>query len=97
MDTNFWISGRNKDTVTKWFKQLRQVLKPNFRHELFLLIKKNLLKALKVAEKHSPHTKIKLLSNNAGKILSTTIKYEHYISETLFLSSGLNQNHVQIK
>ena len=60
-------------------------------------ITKNLLKALKVAEKHSPQTKIKLLSNNAGKILSTLIKYGHYISETLFLSSGLKQTYVQIK
>ena len=55
------------------------------------------MKALKVAEKQSPHTKIKLLSENAGKVLSTMIKYGHYISETLFLSSGLKQNYVQIK
>ena len=55
------------------------------------------MKALKVAEKHSPHTKIKVLSDNAGKILSTMIKYGHNISETLFLSSGLKQNYVQIK
>ena len=57
----------------------------------------NLLKALKVAERHSPQTKIKLLSNNAGKILSTMIKYGHYILETLFLTSGLKQTYVQIK
>ena len=55
------------------------------------------MKALKVAEKNLPQTRIKLLSNNVGKILSTMIKYGHYISETLFLSSGIKQNYVQIK
>ena len=56
-----------------------------------------MLKTLKVAEKHSPRTKIELLSNNGGKILPTMTKYGEYISETSFLSSGLKEIYVPIK
>ena len=55
------------------------------------------MKALTVAEKQSPQTKIELLSNNGGKILPTMTKYGQYISETSFLSSGLKETYVQIK